>query len=296
MKINPQKTSHRDIFSTMLSAIAPRPVAFVSTLNKKGVPNLAPFSFFNGFGSNPPILVFSPSRRGRDNTTKHTFENVKQSREAVVNVVSYSMVEQMNLTSSDYPDEVSEFEKAGFTPLQSEMVKPFRVKESPVQMECEVRDIIETNNAGGAGNLVICEIVLFYIADEVLDANGKIDQNKIDLVGRLGGAYYCRASGEALFTVQKPGSTLGIGIDRLPQRIRYSKVLTGNDLGQLGLQSDFPAKAEVYEMKQTPEVSRLLAGNDFGETMEAKLHQLAKRRLEKGEVRQAFAMLMILAD
>src|SRR6185369_3924370 len=202
--INPKEIKTSLFHSYMLSAIAPRPIAFSSTIDKDGIPNLSPFSFFNAFGSHPPIVVFSPSRRVRDNTTKHTLENVYEVKEVVINVVNYAMVQQASLASCEYPKGVNEFEKAGFTPIPSELVKPFRVKESPVQMECKVLQVIETGHEGGAANLIICEILLMHIHDDILNEQGKIDQNKIDLVARMGGDKYCRASGSAIFSVPKP--------------------------------------------------------------------------------------------
>jgi len=204
LKIDPKSTSLLKLQGYILGAVAPRPIAFASTIDKKGNPNLSPFSFFNAFSANPPVCIFSPSRRARDNTTKHTFENVKEVGEVVINAVNYDLVHQASLTSTEYPKGVNEFIKAGLTPVPSEIVKPFRVKESPVQMECRVRDIIELGNEGGAGNLVICEILLIHISEDVLDEKGNIDPQKIDLVSRMGGNWYCRASGDALFEVEKP--------------------------------------------------------------------------------------------
>ncbi|MCX6290946.1 MAG: flavin reductase family protein, partial [Bacteroidetes bacterium] len=226
LTINPKEIKTGLFHSYMLSAIAPRPIAFASTIDKDGNPNLSPFSFFNAFGSKPPIVVFSPARRVRDNTVKHTLENVYDIKEVVINVVSYAMVQQASLASCEYPKGVNEFIKAGFTPIPSEIVKPFRVKESPVQMECKVLNIIETGDEGGAANLIICEIVLMHIDESVLNEDQKIDPDKIDLVARMGGDWYCRASGPALFHVPKPNAKLGIGIDRIPEPIRHSKILT----------------------------------------------------------------------
>ena len=204
IKIDPKNTAIPAVHQTLLGAIGPRPIAFASTVDADGNPNLSPFSFFNVFGVNPTTLIFSPSRKGRDNTTKHTYENLKEVPEVVINVVNYNMVQQTSLSSTEYPKGVNEFVKAGFTPIPSEMVIPARVKESPVQFECKVREIIETGDQGGAGNLVICEILLIHIDKSVLDDNGNIDPHKIDLVGRMGGDYYCRASGDAVFIVAKP--------------------------------------------------------------------------------------------
>jgi flavin reductase (DIM6/NTAB) family NADH-FMN oxidoreductase RutF len=245
MKINPQTTPPQEFHRLLLGSIAPRPIAFASTVDKNGTPNLSPFSFFNAFGVNPTTLIFSPSRRGRDNTTKHTYENLKEVPEVVINMVTYDMVQQMSLASTEYPKGVNEFVKAGFTTIASEKVKPMRVKESPVQFECKVREIIETGDGPGAGNLIICEILLAHIDDAVLDSNQLIDPDKIDLVGRMGGDWYVRTSGDAKFMVPKPLTSRGIGIDMLPEKIRFNKYLTGNDLGQLGNLEKLPAEDEL---------------------------------------------------
>lgn len=247
--------------------------------------NLSPYSFFNAFGSKPPILVFSPARRVRDNTIKHTLENIYENKEVVINTVSYSMVQQASLSSCEYPKEVSEFVKAGFTPVPSDMVKPFRVKESPVQFECKVLNVIETGTEGGAGNLIICEIMVMHINDEVLDENGRIDPHKIDLVARMGGDYYCRASGNAVFTVPKPNLKLGIGFDNLPANIRNSNVLTGNDLGLLANLEALPSAEEINAFKSNPEHSWLFED----ETM---IHHHAKKLLTEGKVTQAMLLLL----
>ncbi|HEY0272520.1 MAG TPA: flavin reductase family protein, partial [Chitinophaga sp.] len=227
MIIDPATITTSALHAYLQGAVAPRPICFASTVDAAGRPNLSPFSFFNLFGANPPTLIFSPSRRVRDNTVKHTLENVLATKEVVINVVTYAMVQQASLSSCDYPREVNEFEKAGFTPLASEKVQPFRVKESPVQLECIVKEIIATGNGPGAGNLVICEPVLLHLDEAILDDNGRIDPQKTDLVARMGGDFYVRASGDALFEVAKPHTQLGIGIDALPAHIRHSRVLTG---------------------------------------------------------------------
>lgn len=204
LTINPKETTVQRFHQMMLGSIAPRPIAFVSTIDEDGRPNLSPFSFFSAFGANPPIVVFSPSRRGKDNTTKHTYENVKVVPEVVINAVTFDMVQKVSDSSADFPKGVNEFDMVGFTMEPSELVKPFRVKESPVQMECRVLQVIETGFENAAGNLVICEILRMHVNPDVLDEKGRIDPNKIDLVGRLGGEYYVRASGTALFEVAKP--------------------------------------------------------------------------------------------
>ncbi len=276
----------------MLAAIAPRPIAFASTIDANGNPNLAPFSFFNAFGSNPPIVVFSPARRVRDNTIKHTLENVYEIKEVVINVVNYSMVRQMSLASTEYPKGVNEFVKAGFTPLASQLVKPFRVKESPVQMECKVLQVIETGTEGGAANLIVCEILLMHVDDSVLTAENKIDANKIDLVARMGGDLYCRASGSSLFHVAKPLQIPGIGIDNLPAHIRNSNILTGNNLGQLGNVQALPDEAAINEYRNKETVKQLLQTYSDKKILSQKIHELAKEFLEKENVEEALLVLL----
>ncbi len=296
LTINPKEIKTGLFHSYMLSAIAPRPIAFASTIDKDGNPNLSPFSFFNAFGSHPPIVVFSPARRVRDNTIKHTLENVQEIKEVVINVVNYAMVHQASLASTEYPKGVNEFVKSGFTPIESVMVKPFRVKESPVQMECKVLNVIETGHEGGAANLVICEIVLMHVSEEVLTEDQKIDPNKIDLVARMGFDWYCRASGDALFEVAKPNSKHGIGIDQIPVRIKLSKVLTGNNLGQLGNVDELPTDEEMNEYRKSAEIKNVT--DRFGknsEELELHLHQRAKVLLEKGEVHEAWKVLLSIS-
>ena len=277
----------------MLAAIAPRPIAFASTIDRNGIPNLSPFSFFNGFGSHPPIVVFSPARRVRDNSIKHTLENVMEVPEVVINVVTYAMVQQASLASTEYPKGINEFEKAGFTMLASELIRPFRVAESPVQMECKVIEVKETGYEGGAANLVICEILRMHVSEEILTVENKIDEQKIDLVARMGGDYYCRASGDALFKVPKPNIHIGIGIDQIPERIRLSKILTGNNLGQLGNVVHLPSADEINEIRQRDFMKDLVG--KFGrhpEELNAKLHELAKALLEKNQVEDAWKVLL----
>jgi len=232
-RIDPKEVSTGVLHSYLLGAIAPRPIAFASTIDKEGKVNLSPFSFFNVFGANPPILIFSPARRGRDNTVKHSYENVLEVQEVTINIVDYAMVQQMSLASTEYPKGVNEFVKAGLTEIPSEKVKPPRVANAPASFECKVLQVIPTGIEGGAGNLIICEVVLVHIAERVLDSNGKVDPFKLDAVARMGGDWYCRANGNALFTVPKPLEKIGIGIDQLPDEIRLSKVLTGNELAML---------------------------------------------------------------
>jgi flavin reductase (DIM6/NTAB) family NADH-FMN oxidoreductase RutF len=293
LTIHPKEIKTALLHSYMLSAIAPRPIAFASTMDKDGNPNLSPFSFFNAFGSHPPIVVFSPARRVRDNTTKHTLQNVYDVKEVVINVVNYAMVQQASLASCEYPKGVNEFEKAGFTPIESVLVKPFRVKESPVQMECKVLNVIETGDEGGAANLIICEILLMHISEDVLTEDKKIDPNKIDLVARMGFDWYCRASGSALFEVAKPNAKLGIGIDRIPADIRNSDVLTGNNLGQLGNTEVLPSQEELDEYRNSAAIKELVArfgANPF--ELKLRLHELAKNLLDKKEVIEAWKALL----
>lgn len=292
LTIRPKEIKTAQMHAYMLASIAPRPIAFASTLDKDGNPNLAPFSFFNAFGSNPPVVVFSPARRVRDNTTKHTLENVYETREVVINAVNYAMVQQTSLASCEYPKGTNEFKKAGFTPIASEMVKPFRVKESPVQMECKVIDIRETGTEGGAANLIICEILLMHISDEILNDEKKIDPDKIDLVARMGGDLYCRASGSALFHVAKPNMKLGIGIDNIPERIRFSKILTGNNLGQLGNADVLPTEDEILKMKNSEAMKAIIHSSKQKDEIENIIHLQAKRLLDEGKVEEAWKTLL----
>ena len=245
--IDPKAVSTAALHGYMLGAVTPRPIAFASTIDSAGNVNLSPFSFFNVFSANPPIMIFSPARRGRDNTTKHTYENVLQVKEVVINIVNYDIVQQMSLSSTEYGKGVNEFEKAGLTPLASQTIKPPRVAESPVQFECRVNEVISLGTEGGAGNLVICEVLKMHINEAVLDADGKIDPVKLDAVSRMGGNWYGRAK-QGMFEVPKPLSRLGIGFDQLPEAIRTSKLLTGNDLAKLANVEVLPkgAKAIIH--------------------------------------------------
>lgn len=292
LSIDPKELPVPKLHGYLLASIAPRPIAFASTIDEDGNPNLAPFSFFNVFSANPPIAVFSPARRGRDNTTKHTYENVKRIPEVVINVVNYNIVQQCSLASTDYPADVNEFVKAGLTPVKSELVKPFRVKESPVQMECKVKEVVELGSGGGAGNLVICEVVRMHISESVLAEDGKIDPEKIDLVGRCGGNFYSRAHGSALFEVAKPLSTMGIGVDSIPEDIRNSHILTGNDLGQLGNVEDLPNETDVNEYKLTELAELFIEFEDHASQLEIELHKLAHDLLEEGKVNEAWKTLL----
>jgi len=275
-------------------AIAPRPICFASTVDKEGNINLSPFSFFNMFSSNPPVCVFSPSRRVRDNTTKHTLENLHEVPEVVINIVNYSMVQQVSLASVEYPKGINEFLKAGFTMLPSKVVKPPRVAESPVQFECVVNDIISLGKTPGAGNLIIAEIKLMHINESVLDVDGKIDQQKMDHVARLGGDWYCRVTPENLFKVAKPVKTVGIGVDAIPYAIRNSKILTGNNLGQLGNVETLPTDEEIEVFAQTEEIRAIIdATIGDGHTREMQLHLKAKEFLDAEKVKEAWITLLV---
>jgi len=292
ISILPHEVSVGKLHHYLLGAIGPRPIAFASTIDEQGRPNLAPFSFFNIFSANPPIAIFSPARRGRDNTTKHTYENVKRVPEVVINVVNYSIVQQCSLASTEYPEGVDEFQKSGLTAIPSDLIKPFRVLESPVQLECRVNEVKELGHEGGAGNLVICEVLKIHINEDVLDQNGMIDPTKIDLVGRCGGNYYSRAFGDALFEVEKPLSTMGIGVDSIPKDIKFSKFLTGNDLGILGNVESFPNETDVNEYKLTELSEIFIEWENNSEQLEKALHLHAHQLLNEGKVQEAWKTLL----
>ncbi len=289
--INPKELPVMKLQLMLQGAVAPRPVAFASTIDEQGRVNLSPFSFFNLFSANPPILIFSPARRGRDNTTKHTFENVKKVSECVINIVNYDMVQQTSLASVEYPEGVNEFVKAGFTELASEVVKPPRVAESPVQFECRVNQIIELGTEGGAGNLVICEVLRMHIDEKVIGENGLIDPFKIDQVARLGGDWYTRAS-QGLFEVAKPNQKMGIGVDQIPSDIRLSSILTGNHLGQLGNVEVLPDETSVNEYKLTELAEIFIELEDNAAALEQELHQRAAELLNAGNVQEAWLTLL----
>lgn len=287
LTIDPKEVSTGKCHQYLLGAVGPRPIAFASTMDKNGRPNLSPFSFFNVFSANPPILVFSPARRGRDNTVKHTYLNAKATKEVVINIVNYKIVQQMSLASSEYAEGVNEFEKAGFTMLKSDLVKPFRVAESPVQFECKINDIIELGEDGGAGNLVICEVLKMHFDEEILGDDGFIDQFKIDQVARMGGNWYSRAN-MGMFEVPKPLSKLGIGVDQIPKEIRNSKILTGNDLGKLGNVEALPSEEEIENFRnEDKEAAKIINSGDS-----EKAHLLAQLYLEKGEPVKAWKLLL----
>jgi len=282
------KTAEKQYY--LQHVVAPRPVCFASTIDKAGSVNLSPFSFFNLFSSNPPIVIFSPSRRVRDNTTKHTLENVMEVPEVVINIVTYDMVHQVSLSSCEYPKEVNEFAKAGFTAEPATLVKPPMVKESKVKLECKVIEVKPLGNEGGAGNLVICEVLKLHIDDSLLDNNGKIDQRKIHHVARLGGDWYCKVDETNLFIVPKPNTELGIGIDALPESIRTSKILTGNNLGQLANVHEYPIIDPSFEDPHLKEIILYYSINP--DEMEKELHIYAKKLLGEGKVNEAWQVLL----
>ena len=270
--------------------IAPRPICFASTIDKAGHVNLSPFSFFNLFSSNPPIVVFSPARRVRDNTTKHTLQNVLEVPEVVINIVTYDMVQQMSLASCEFPKDVNEFIKAGFTEIPATVIKPPMVKESKVQLECKVIEVKPLGTEGGAGNLVICEVLVIHIDDSLLDDNKKMDQRKINHVARLGGDWYCVVNESNLFQVEKPNTQLGIGIDTLPTSIRNSKILSGNNLGQLANVHDMPVIDPSYDDAHLKQIIQYYSINP--EDMEKELHLYAKKLLDSGKVKEAWQVLL----
>ena len=293
LSLNPSDLTTIELQNYLQYAIAPRPICFVSTIDSAGNVNLSPFSFFNMFSTNPPVCVFSPARRVRDNTTKHSLENVLEVPECVINIVNYNMVRQTSLASVEYPKGVNEFIKAGFTSLKSELVKPPRVAESPVQMECIINQIIPLGENAGAGTLVLAEIKLIHIREEILDEMGKIDQAKIDLVARLGGDWYCRVTEDNLFQVEKPVRTLGMGVDSIPSAIRNSNILTGNNLGQLGNVEHLPSDEEIAQFQADSELKRILDATigDNG-NRERELHQYARKLVEQGMVAEAWKTLL----
>ncbi len=271
----------------LIGAVGPRPIAFASTIDEEGRPNVAPFSFFNVFSAHPPILIFSPARRVRNNTAKHTLENVLKVKEVVINIVNFDMVQQMSLSSTEYPRGENEFVKAGLTMLESDLVKPFRVGESPVQFECKVNKVEPLGKEGGAGNLIFSEVLKIHINASVLDDKGDIDQQKIDQVARLGRNWYSRAN-KGLFEVSKPSTGRGIGVDSIPEEIRTSKVLTGNDLGMLGNVEKLPSQNEVDTfVSSTKDIGFLLRTMD-----KDKLHRKAQEYLTKKEILSAWKILL----
>lgn len=288
--IDPKSLKVSELHGILLGAVAPRPIAFASTINASGKVNLSPFSFFNVFSANPPILIFSPARRGRDNSTKHTLENVKEVAEVVINIVSYDMVQQMSLSSTEYPKGVNEFEKSGFTAKASNKIKPPRVDEAPVAFECRVNEVMALGTEGGAGNLVICEVLEIHLDEKILNSYGKIDPKKLDAVARMGGDWYCRANGDALFEVPKPLSNIGIGYDQIPDYVRHSDQLTGNDLGKLGNIEQLPTSEEIDKFLKT---TTSLTEEQRSDS--SVLFELSRKLLEQNRVFEAWCTLLAIS-
>lgn len=283
----PKDCTIQQLQALLSSTVAPRPIAFASTIDSDGNPNLSPFSFFNIFSTNPPILIFSPARRVRDNTTKHTLHNVQEVKEVVINVVHYEMIQQMSLSSTEYAKDVNEFKKSGLTMLASDLVRPFRVAESPIQMECKVNEIKPLGTENGAGNLVICEVLKIHVSETVMNIDGTINQEKLDLVARGGGSYYIRAK-EGFLEIPKPLKTLGIGVDTLPKEVQQSTILTGNDLGILGNVEALPNAEELEEFWSHSKHQNLK--NELKTTK--KKHLKAKELLQQGQVYNAWCVLL----
>ncbi len=289
MTIDPTYVAnHKDFHDLLLSTVSPRPIALASTVDERGNVNLSPFSFFNIFSSRPPILVFSPSRRQRDNTTKHTLENILDTKEVVVNTVNFAMVEQISLASAEYPKGINEFVKSGLTQIKSERVKPPRVKEAPASFECRVLEVKPLGTEGGAGNLVICEVLLVHAQEFIYNENGKVDPRKVDSVARMGGDYYCRINGDNIFELPRP--VAGIGVDQLPEYIRNSPVLTGNNLGRLASIDKIPVAEEVKAFAEDFDYN-LLWRNSKGNRIDA-IHKHAQLLLDRGEVKKAWLLLL----
>ena len=283
----PKELSVQKLHGLLLSAVAPRPIAFASTMDADGNPNLSPFSFFNVFSANPPILIFSPARRVSNNTTKHTLDNAKQTKEVVINIVNYDIVQQMSLSSTEYPENVNEFDKSGLTMVASDLVKPFRVGESPVHFECKVNEIVELGQNAGAGNLIICEVVKLHISEDVLNKDESINQEALDVVARAGGSYYTRAN-KGFFEIPKPLKTLGIGVDALPDTIKNSMILTGNDLGMLGNVETLPTKKSIGNFIN--EVSEHYP--NIRKMTHREKHKIAKNYLSFGDLDSALKLLL----
>jgi len=294
---DPSSMHIKDLHGLLLGAVGPRPIALASTINEEGVSNLSPFSFFNVFSANPPMLIFSPARRGADNTTKHTYENVKKVPEVVVNIVNYDITYQMVLSSANYPEGVNEIEKAGFTALASDLIGPKRIAESPVQFECIVKQVIELSDGPASGNLVLAEVVKIHVQEHLLNEKNKIDQYKIDLVGRMGGDVYVRANGDALFEVSRPNDD-NIGVDQLPKDIRLSKVLSGNDLAKLAnfSRNDIPDETTVNEYKLIELSSLFMKYEGKTNDLELALHKHAKKLIENGDLLEAWKTLLTFND
>ncbi|MEC3879678.1 flavin reductase family protein [Parapedobacter sp. 10938] len=287
--------THPQFDNLLKFAIAPRPICFASTVDKSGKVNLSPFSYFNLMSQRPPICVFSPLRRMRDGSTKHTLDNIQEVPEVVINIVNYAMVQQQSLASTEYERGVDEFIKSGFTPLASELVSPPRVAESPVQLECKVRQVVELADIPGAGNLVLAEVVRMHIHDTLLGIDDRVDQAELDLVARLGGDWYCRVTTANLFEVAKPLRNRGIGVDQLPQHIRQSPMLTGNHLGKLGNVEVLPTEDEIDTLRTDPETREILdAFIGDKATLQIHLHRKAAALLDGGEVTKAWKTLLLI--
>ena len=286
-EINPGK-----LHAYLLGGVAPRPIAFASTVDSLGNVNLAPFSYFNVFSANPPVLIFSPARRGRDNTTKHTYENVLDVPEVVVNMVDFETVHACSLASTEYAKGVNEFQKSGLTEVASDLIKPPRVLESPASFECKVLRVDSFGDNPGAGQLVVCEIIKMHFRNDILNSESVPDPEKIDLVGRCGGNYYVRASGDALFEVPKPLANLGIGVDNISEDIRLSTVLTGRHLAMLGNIEVLPDETDVNDYKLMELSEIFLELQDDGSALELKLHEHAANLLDNGDVNGAWKTLL----
>lgn len=296
LTLDPKELPTPKLHGYLLGAIGPRPIAFASTVDENGVNNLSPFSFFNVFSAAPPVLIFSPARNGRTNTTKDTYNNVKKVPEVVINIVNYDILHQMSLSSSPFPSDVDEFVKAGLTPVPSDTIKPMRVLEAPVQFECKVLEVRELGDQGGAGNLVICEVTKIHIHEEILAEDGTIDQKKINLVARMGGNWYCHANEASMFEITKPITTIGIGFDQLPEDIRLSSVLTGNDLAQLAGVTELPNETDVNEYKLLELSDLFLTLEDEPAKLELALHQRAKELINQNDMEGAWMTLLSFND
>jgi flavin reductase (DIM6/NTAB) family NADH-FMN oxidoreductase RutF len=294
LTIDPENIPIAELHQFILGTVAPRPIAFVSTMNEKGQPNLAPFSFFNAFSANPPTLIFSANRRVNDNSTKDTLHNAESTKEVVVNVVNYSILRQMTIASINYDADINEFDKSGLTPIPSDIVKPYRIKESPVQFECKVVDIIRLGNEAGAGNLVVCLIVKLHLDKNIFDNDKKIDPQKIDLVGRLGRAFYVRVKGDNVFPVVQPVKAIGIGFDSLPEQVRKSKILTGNELASLASLTKNPKEEEVIEVLNDSFIKKIVSGKHFKEAeKDEQIHIYAKDLISQKQFLKAYKVLLL---
>lgn len=287
LTLDPKELTPVQVQAYMQGAVGPRPIAFASTVDADGNANLSPFSFFNLFSSNPPVLIFSPARRVRNNTVKHTLINAKATEEVVINVANYDMVQQVSLASTEYGDGIDEFVKAGFTKVPSEVVKPYRVAESPVQFECKVQQVVPLGTEGGAGNLIICEVVRIHIKKDILDGDGKIDQHKIDLIARMGGNWYTRAT-PGMFEVEKPLTTLGIGVDALPEDVKKSPIFVGNDWGKLGNVENLPSAEDIAQFKaDNPDIAVFSENGQIDD-----LYKKAKQYLDQNDVLLAWKTIL----